>query len=227
MLSLKINGSEADLYSDTSIEIETRSGFFSKEGLSGSFSVNFKIPYKYSARNKIIFKFIGAVGTASAPVELPFSFEVKGNEIARGTLVATSAAEEVECSFLLENGQFNDQIAEKSFKDYYFGMLSPNINKNNYTESDQIAWANYYNPAVHANTYLAHDAEGDALIQQNVQVNVYVDGVLQTGLDDYQIGNQVWNFANSPQFFVKILLQEVGFHYQIDAEGSKEKTSKF
>lgn len=209
MIELKIAGQVADLNADETIEIETRSGLFEHNSLSGSFSINLAIPYEYSARNKTIFQFIARPGTSPTPLELPFTLHFRGVEIASGLLIAENVENEINCSFLFENGYFNDKIADKKLKNLYYDFLALNPNKLTFSESDKIAWAYYQNNALYDNVYLSYKEEGDTLVQNIAAVNIVQGAVIRTGINDYISAPNAFNYSNTPQFFLKPLIAKI------------------
>lgn len=208
-LKLIINNKEADLSESQSFERVRRSSLFNFENAEGSFSLSFDLPYKYSARNKLIFKFVGNPISALAVKEMEYELYFRGTEIARGTLIAKLTSENLSCEILLENGQFNDSIANKTLQNLYSGLLILDDSRLNYTPDDEIAWAFFKNKAQFLNLWMNYTEDGDGITQLNDDCNVRILGALQTSANDFGSETEKTNYTNCPQFFVKKIVERI------------------
>ena len=220
MISLIIDGKLADFAADGSIDLVRRSSLFAFDEAQGSFSINFDLPYKYSARNQLIFKFVGTPRSIGATEELPYELYFRGSLVARGTLIAKQTSENVSCNVLFENGEFNDLVAKKTLHDLsLLGFLSFDKYQSNYSDNDELlAWAFFQNKAQFTGLFLAYDEDGDKITQDIEDCNVRYRSVLQTSTNDINTGDHRKNFTNCPQIFVKPLLRQIyrkfGFHLE-------------
>ncbi len=122
MRKLVIDGHVADIAAGTVIELKLRSSLLQFSKLQGSFSLSFKLPYRRSPRNTVIFAHSGnpSRGDRSEKqyrAELYFS----GHLICSGKLTAQGFGSDVDCAILCGNGEFNDDFAEKKITELAWG----------------------------------------------------------------------------------------------------------